>query len=88
MIVTIPSSSEHNGYGLMTVEISDNCPVCGGPRGQVYGTLSYDGSRRVNCDGWNNPCGHIDLYSDVRAEGVRVAFKEPQAYNTFAQTES
>lgn len=27
-------------------------------------------SRKVPlaCDGWTNPCGHIDFYADVRAE--------------------
>ena len=63
MIVTIPACDEHCGYMSATYEISDKCPVCGGPRGQIFGILSYDGSRRLHVDGWKNPCGHVDKYS-------------------------
>ena len=37
----------------------------------VYRTLSFDGSRRLGCDGWHNPCGHVDSYADVRKEASR-----------------
>lgn len=80
MIATIPASEQHNGIYLVTLEISDQCPVCNGPRGNVFGTHSYDGSRRLNCDGWNNPCGHIDKYAEIRKEGKRVTYKEPEPY--------
>lgn len=70
MKVTIPTRQDHEGYCgyLMTVEISDFCPICGGKRGEPYEGLSYDGSRRLNVSCWNNPCGHVDKYSDVRKE--------------------
>lgn len=29
-----------------------------------------DGSRILFCDTWQNPCGHIDKYADVRAEAA------------------
>lgn len=87
MIVTIPSSSEHAGIGLITLEISDTCPQCGGPRGKVFGTHSFDGSRRLNVDGWNNPCGHVDTYAQVRQEGKQVPYKEPTQFQ-FIATES
>jgi hypothetical protein len=77
MIVTIPAKTEHEGYASATYEISDNCPVCGEPRGEIFGAYSYDGSRRLNVDSWRNKCGHIDKYSNVRKEGKRVAYKEP-----------
>jgi hypothetical protein len=79
MIVTIPIIADHGGYpgNLGTFEISDNCPKCGEPRGTIFGILSYDGSRRLNVDGWFNSCGHVDLYSEIVKEGKRVAFKEP-----------
>lgn len=72
MVVTIPACSEHAGFpgNTITVEISDRCPVCGGPRGKPYETISYDGSRRLAVDGWKNPCGHVDKYSDVRKEAA------------------
>lgn len=69
--VTIPACVEHNGFYAMTVTLEWKCPVCGGPRGEVFETQSYDGSRRLACHGWRNPCGHIDKYSDVRAEAAK-----------------
>ena len=83
MKVTIPLLDEHAGYpgNLGTFEIADVCPTCGGPRGHLFPAISYDGSRRLHCDGWSNPCGHIDKYAAVRQEGVRVDFKEPENTN-------
>lgn len=66
--VTIPACAEHEGYYSVTVSLRWVCPQCGGPRGEPFKTLSYDGSRRLCVDGWSNPCGHVDLYSDARAE--------------------
>lgn len=88
MIVTIPATTEHNGFMSATYEISDNCPVCGKPRGKIFGTFSFDGSRRMNVDGWDNECGHVDKYSDVRKEGKRVAYKKPTEYGKYATTVS
>ncbi len=68
--VQIPATQQHNGYHKMTVEVDWVCPRCGKPRGEVYRTHSFDGSRRLNVDGWRNPCGHIDLYADVRQEAA------------------
>jgi len=71
MIVTIPKVQEHEGFigNLGTYEISDNCQICGSPRGEVFKGLSYDGSRRLEVDCWINKCGHVDCYSAVRKEG-------------------
>jgi hypothetical protein len=71
MKVTIPATAEHQGFYSITVEISDFCPVCGGKRGKVFDGISYDGSRRLHVDCWNNPCGHIDKYCDVRKEAKK-----------------
>lgn len=71
MKVTIPRISEHQGYdgNLITVEISDKCPKCGAKRGvKRWQGFSYDGSLRLNVDCWENECGHIDKYTDVRNE--------------------
>lgn len=68
MKVTIPARDDHEGIYSITVEISDTCPKCGGKRGEPFETLSFDGSRRLAVNGWVNPCGHIDLYRDVRKE--------------------
>ena len=69
---------------IATYKIADKCPICGEPRGAVFGTLSYDGSRRMNVDGWKNPCGHIDKYDSVREEGSQVKYKKPTAYGEYA----
>ena len=75
--VRIPGSTDHDGHHLITVTLRWVCPACGGPRGPVIATLSYDGSRRLACDGWSNPCGHIDTYTAVRAEARRLAGDQP-----------
>ena len=66
--VEIPRCDAHDGFHSVTVSLLWECPRCGGPRGDVFRTISYDGSRRLGCDGWKNPCGHIDFYHDVRRE--------------------
>ena len=66
--VYIPRCKEHHGLFGVSVTVSWVCPVCGGPRGDVFRTMSYDGGLRLHCDGWKNPCGHIDSYADVRRE--------------------
>lgn len=83
MIVTIPACKEHGGYLLATYEISDYCPVCGMKRGKIFGTHSFDGSRRLNVDGWRNKCGHLDTYEQVRNEGKKVDFKPVTDFNQF-----
>lgn len=71
--VTIPARDEHQGWQSMEVELEWICPVCGGPRGEPHSAISYDGSRRLHCDGWENPCGHVDKYANIRIEAVRAA---------------
>ena len=66
--VRIPAHVEHEGFYLVSITLDWICPVCGGPRGEVYDTRSYDGGRIAYCDGWINPCGHVDKYADVRDE--------------------
>lgn len=68
MIVTIPKIAQHEGYpgNLITISISDFCPICNKKRGvKIWDGLSYDGSRRLNVTCWENECGHVDKYSDV-----------------------
>ncbi len=66
--VTIPACENHDGFSRVTVKLLWICPTCKEPRGEVYDTRSYDGSRILDCDGWRNPCGHVDKYTDVRLE--------------------
>lgn len=66
--ITIPACQQHEGYrgNLLTIEVDWNCLICGAERGEVFETLSYDGSRRLAVSGWQNPCGHVETYTEVR----------------------
>ncbi len=65
--IVIPGSVEHCGLHSMRVRVPWVCLHCGGPRGEPTAGLSYDGSRRLNVDTWQNPCGHVETYSAIRA---------------------
>lgn len=54
---------------LVTVDISDTCPVCDGPRGESVPTRVCEDGVWVTVDQWTNPCGHVDTYEKVLAEG-------------------
>lgn len=69
--VVIPALESHQGFYATTILLNWECPVCGGPRGEVvHNTRSYDGSCILYCDGWTNPCGHVDKYDSVREEAM------------------
>jgi len=68
--VTIPAGREHQGYYSLTVKLYWTCPTCGGPRGEIGTGFSYDGSRRLVVNVWENPCGHVDYYPNVREEAA------------------
>lgn len=65
--VTIPAMEAHDGTAAVRVTLPWRCLHCHGPRGEPAPTVSYDGSRRLAVDGWSNPCGHTEKYSEVRA---------------------
>lgn len=77
--VWIPASDQHEGFHSIRVTLPWTCPQCGGPRGEPFKTISYDGSRRLGCDGWKNACGHVDGYADVRAEARALAEADDRA---------
>ncbi len=66
--VLIPQCPQHEGIHFVRVTLEWVCPVCGGPRGEPRPVISYDGSYHGHCDGWTNPCGHVDLYEDCIQE--------------------
>jgi hypothetical protein len=68
--VCIPACAEHMGIYAVKVKLFWLCPKCGQPRGEIKSGRSYDGSRVLSCDTWENPCKHIDKYADVRKEAV------------------
>lgn len=72
--VVIPACESHGGHSKIRVFVEWVCPVCGSPRGEAFGGISWDGSRRLSgIDAWINPCGHVDKYSDVRNEAAALA---------------
>ena len=81
--VTIPSTPEHEGnyFHLITIELEWTCPRCQGPRGEVSQVCTWDGSLSMMCDGWVNPCGHVDKYTDVleEAQARELAMQEREA---------
>jgi hypothetical protein len=68
--VTIPACVDHGGMDSLKVTLKWLCPKCGEPRGEPYKARSYDGSRILDVDAWDNPCGHIDTYSTIRAQVI------------------
>jgi hypothetical protein len=66
--VTIPGCVNHAGHHAIQVTLDWVCRECGVPRGEPHPALSYDGSRRLNVEGWSNDCGHVDSYAAMRAE--------------------
>lgn len=45
---------------IRTIEISDVCPVCGGPRGVPQPYSWYEDGETHCCDQWVNPCGQAE----------------------------
>ncbi|MGW1744496.1 hypothetical protein ACWCRD_02540 [Streptomyces sp. NPDC002092] len=65
---------EYVGVRIRTVTVSDRCPQCGGPRGvdTIRNHNFHEDGEWLSVDVWQNPCGHIDLYSEVLAEASVV----------------
>ena len=76
--VTIPACEQHDGFAQVTLSLPWVCLHCGGPRGEPYKGISYDGSRRLAVDCWTNPCGHGEKYSTVRAAASGERFRAAQ----------
>lgn len=58
---------------IRSIELRWVCPVCGEPRGEPRTVPFSEDGQYLSCDRWMNPCGHVDLYSDVIAEAERTA---------------
>jgi hypothetical protein len=67
----------YEGVWTTEVTIVKTCPVCGGPRGDAYGSHFREDGEYYHCHTWDNPCGHNDMYSSVLVEaGVHPPFEE------------
>lgn len=74
--VDIPACKRHEGIHRIKVLLNWFCPICGQPRGQIKRVKSYDGSLWMVCDGWDNPCGHVDRYVNVVSEAIANGLNE------------
>ncbi len=63
-------------YHPVTIEISNNCPVCGTPRGKPYPYNFCEDGEWFVVDRWDNKCGHIDKYGDCIRESRALAKAE------------
>ena len=50
------------------VTISKICPRCGSKRGKPKLIRQYDNGDYRYIHTWDNPCGHVDKYSEVLKE--------------------
>lgn len=71
--ITIPACEQHGGQLSMTVTAPWHCRECGLPRGEPFPSCSFDGGRQLDVDSWNNSCGHIEKYADIRQDLVQQA---------------
>lgn len=69
--ICIPASENHEGLFDVNLFVKWICPICGEPRGETNKGYSYDGGLRLCCDVWENSCGHIDYYDDIRQEALQ-----------------
>jgi hypothetical protein len=54
--VRIPTAGLVNGWRrIIEADVAWVCPVCGGPRGDVFPAIAYDGRHQMHVDGWRNP---------------------------------
>jgi hypothetical protein len=72
-VVDRGTSRSYTGVNIRTVTIPAVCPKCGGPRGGKYPHNFCEDGEWMNCDRWDNPCGHTDYYSAVLEEARREA---------------
>lgn len=80
MDVEIPDRLDHQAAHKATFTIADTCPRCGGSRATVQWKVAlYDGHNRMIVDIWTNPCGHVDLYTALRAEAAQIIRKKKEA---------
>lgn len=67
-VVDRGTSRYYTGVKIRPVLIAPTCPKCGGPRGETYPHNFCEDGDWLNCDRWDNPCGHTDYYHEVLAE--------------------
>lgn len=59
-------------YYPKQITIGDNCPVCNAKRGMPYNHHFCEDGEWFDVDKWDNPCGHVDKYSDCFNEAKQL----------------
>lgn len=77
MIVTVMYRNNWFGgngwiYYPKTITISDNCPICGGPRGKPEPYRFCEDGEWFVVDKWENACGHLDTYGNCLREAEKL----------------
>lgn len=72
------TSKSYEGVTIRTITLVWTCPDCGRPRGEVRDGRVIEDGEHYHVHVWDNPCGHLDLYSHVLVEaGVHLAQPRP-----------
>jgi len=74
--VRIPACADHAGMLAWRITVPWVCIHCGEPRGEpVEGTVR-DGAKQLEVHTWENACGHIEAYSEIRDALVKTALRK------------
>ncbi len=57
---------------MLEVTVPWVCCTCGGVRGEPYGHNFHEDGDWLHCTRWDNPCGHVDKYSQVLAQAQEI----------------
>ncbi len=70
-----------------TIEIADNCPVCGQRRGTPYEYSFCEDGEWFSVDKWDNPCGHLDFYGECLTEARHIVASAAREADEIAELE-
>ena len=59
-------------YYPKTIEISNNCAICGKPRGKSKPYRFCEDGQWFIVDKWENSCGHTDYYKNCLIEAKKL----------------
>ena len=66
------NGGDDTNYYPVEIEILNNCPQCGGPRGKAIASEQHEFGQTYSLHNWENSCGHIDTYEDAYRESERL----------------
>lgn len=57
-----------DGWEIVTpfIHVLWECPTCGEPMGEPRGHNFYEDGNAYHCDMWDNPCGHVAKYNELK----------------------